>query len=402
MKVIAKNYLNLKLRRKHMNMLKKLARLIGNFPMKSVFITIIVVGLLAAGVINVYMATGNDTLVKTDTDVYQDNEMLEKEFGGESVIVLYESDDLLTPEHLKHMKGIEDALETNDSIYSMMSPVTLVEEIAEKQSNEFQDGIGEIIDGLDEMGGKLVGIGDELKANANSGMDMAFPEMGGLDLPEMEEPDLPEMEDPEPPQMGKLELPEMEGAELPEFDGLELPELELPEFDDVDASDMDKQMEELDQIFSSLTEAQKKLGEGTEGLVGGYDEFGDQLGNVGESLLIMTDQMPDNPQKDQLVETSQKLLGLSEEMLRIADESGELPEIPDSTSQALKNVQKNLNNQLEEQKQMVGKQKEMQKEMQVKQTKMQEEIQEEQKAQQEKMKQEMQEQEAEKEKMEQE
>src|SRR5690625_6282747 len=98
------------------------------------------------------MATGNDTLVKRETDVYQDNLMLEEEFGGESIIVLYESENLLTPNHLKHLKRIEDALQNNDSIYSILSPVTLVEEIANNQSDTFQDGISETIDGLNEMG----------------------------------------------------------------------------------------------------------------------------------------------------------------------------------------------------------------------------------------------------------
>src|SRR5699024_7870546 len=132
-----------------------------NFPMKSIFITMIIVILLAVGVKDVFMATGNDTLVEPSSDVYQDNLMLEEEFGGESIIVLYESKNLLTPDHLKHMKGIEDVLQNNDSIYSILSPVTLVEEIANNQSDTFQDGISETIDGLNEMGSQLTDISDE-------------------------------------------------------------------------------------------------------------------------------------------------------------------------------------------------------------------------------------------------
>src|SRR5690625_6833434 len=114
------------------------------------------------------MAKRNYTLVKTDSDVYRDNSMLEKEFGGESIIVLYESDDLLTTAHLEHMKGLENTLQTTDSIYSIISPVTLVEEIASKQSDTFQEGIVDVIDGLDEMGSQLSDIGEEIKENADS------------------------------------------------------------------------------------------------------------------------------------------------------------------------------------------------------------------------------------------
>lgn len=256
-------------------MLNRLVKLLTNFPMKSIFITIVVVIVFTFGVRNVYMATGNDTLVKADTDVYEDNEMLEKEFGGESVIVLYESNDVLTLEHLKHMKGIEDSPQTNDSIYSMMSPVTLVEEIARKQSDEFQDGIKEIIDGLDEMGTELIEIGEELMSSATSDPDMTLPEIGGLYLPKSEEHELPEM--------GNLEVSTMEGAEVPEMSALE-----LPDFDTM----------------------------------------------------------------KQLEEANQKLLSLSKKMAQMDNMSGEIPQIPANTAQALENIQINLTNQLAEQKQM--------------------------------------------------
>src|SRR5699024_11692487 len=119
----------------------------------------------------IYMATGNDTMVERETDVYQDNDMLEEEFGRESVIVLYESENLLTPKHLAHMKGIEDVLQRNDSIYSILSPVTLTEEIAKKQSEAFQNGASEMVDGLEDMGDQLIETGKGLEANVANNLD---------------------------------------------------------------------------------------------------------------------------------------------------------------------------------------------------------------------------------------
>ncbi|MBT2583195.1 MMPL family transporter [Planococcus sp. ISL-109] len=123
-----------------MKILKRLAHVLSSFPMKSIFLMIIMVVLLAVGVKDVFMATGNDTLVEPDSDVYLENLMLEKEFGGESIIVMYESENLLTPAHLEHMKGIEDALQNNESIYSILSPVTLTEEIVESQTDTLKKG----------------------------------------------------------------------------------------------------------------------------------------------------------------------------------------------------------------------------------------------------------------------
>lgn len=151
--------------------MKKLVNVLGHFPIKSIFISMIIVVVLSIGVSKIYMATGNDTLVERETDVYQDNDMLEEEFGGESVIVLYESENLLTPKHLAHMKGIEDVLQRNDSIYSILSPVTLTEEIAKKQSEAFQNGASEMVDGLEDMGDQLIETGKGLEANVANNLD---------------------------------------------------------------------------------------------------------------------------------------------------------------------------------------------------------------------------------------
>lgn len=151
-----------------MNILNFLFKLLSKFPIKTITIAIIVIVGLTVGISNVYMATGNDTLVKTNTDVYQDNLKLEKDFGGESIIVLYEADKLLTPKHLAHMKGIENELSRNPSIYSIISPVTLVEEMTSKQADLFKEGVPEIVDGLGEMSSQLIEISKDLVKNPKS------------------------------------------------------------------------------------------------------------------------------------------------------------------------------------------------------------------------------------------
>ena len=364
-----------------MTMLKRLAKVLRNFPMKSIFITMIIVILLAVGVKDVFMATGNDTLVEPSSDVYQDNLMLEEEFGGESIIVLYESNNLLTPDHLKHMKGIEDVLENNDSIYSILSPVTLVEEIANNQSDTFQDGISETIDGLNEMGSQLTDISDELKGNSESDQEMALPELEEPELPELEEPSLPEPETKSQlPEVGEIQLPDMEG-----------------------------QMAELNEGFSNIIGAQGNLEEGTTNLVDGYAEFGRQTNELGQNLSELSERMEDNPQKQQIQEAGQGLIQLSQQMTQISEDSSQLPGIPEQTIEGLNNIQQKLdeqlnqqNGQLEQIQEQVEKQKEMQAQIQEgqqeKQEQMKQEMKEQQEAQQEEMQAKMDEQRAEKEK----
>ncbi|QBP40206.1 MMPL family transporter [Paenisporosarcina antarctica] len=155
-----------------MFILKQLSRLLKNKPLKTILFTVLLIVVLAVGARNVEMATGNDTLVSSESDVYQDNLSLEKEFGGESIILMYESEDqksLLTIDNLKHMEGVEKQLGINENIYSIMSPVMLLNQMAEKQSVKYQEGLSEVINGLDEMSGKLNNIGDNLIIKTESG-----------------------------------------------------------------------------------------------------------------------------------------------------------------------------------------------------------------------------------------
>lgn len=371
-----------------MNILDRLAQLLKKFPMKSIFTTIIVVILLALGIQNVFMATGNDTLVKTNTDVYQNNEMLEQEFGGESVIVLYESDHLLTPEHLEHMKGIENALQTSNSIYSMISPVTLVEEIASKQSDTFQEGISDIIDGLDEMGTQLSEIGVELESNADSNLDIDFPEMGDTEILGIKNLELAKF--------GEIKLPQLGDNQL-----FELSEIPLP--------DIEGQMDELNKGFSNMIEAQENLEEGSKGLVDGYAAFGIETNELGESLATIAGQLEDTSLKKQLYQSSQGLIQLSKQMSHISEESEQLPGIPSLTIEGLSSIQQKLNEQLQAQQTMqdqmqdqLEKQKEKQTQLQAeqaeKQKQMKQDMQEQQITKQEEMKAQIKEQQNEKEK----
>lgn len=155
-----------------MFILKQLSLLLKNKPLKTILFTVLLIVVLAVGARNVEMATGNDTLVSSESDVYQDNLSLEKEFGGESIIVMYESEDqksLLTIDNLKHMEGVEKQLGINENIYSIISPVMLLNQMAEKQSVKYQEGLSEVINGLDEMSGKLNDIGDNLIIKTESG-----------------------------------------------------------------------------------------------------------------------------------------------------------------------------------------------------------------------------------------
>ena len=122
-----------------MKILSSVWQLIRNHPLKVIFVSIVIALLFAAGAPSLELATGNETLIEEKTEAYQDNQALEKEFGGESIIVLYEAkvpEDLLTIETVEHMDGLEKQLASNQDIYAMISPNTLIKQISAKQSEK--------------------------------------------------------------------------------------------------------------------------------------------------------------------------------------------------------------------------------------------------------------------------
>ncbi|NLC32123.1 MAG: hypothetical protein GX781_02360, partial [Clostridiales bacterium] len=71
----------------------RLFRKIGSFieskPIKTLLITIVVFAICIAGVSNMRMATGNETLVQSDNEVFISNKQMEASFGGDSILILF-------------------------------------------------------------------------------------------------------------------------------------------------------------------------------------------------------------------------------------------------------------------------------------------------------------------------
>ncbi len=142
----------------------KIGQSIEKSPIKTLLIFILVFAIMIAGAINVYMATGNDTLVDSKNEVYIQNYIMEDNFGGEAIMVLFqgEKDQLLQIDNLEKIWQIEKQLSYNEDIFSIMSPSSIVNQISDKQAKEFKKQVLNISDGLKQMSDKLVEIGGEL------------------------------------------------------------------------------------------------------------------------------------------------------------------------------------------------------------------------------------------------
>jgi predicted RND superfamily exporter protein len=124
---------------------------IGKRPVLTVFITILITVALISGVTRIWMATGNETFIKTNTDIYKNNLQLEEMFGGESIVIRFKAaniHDLLTAENMMPLDQLERALLENDHVYSVIGLTTTLRHMTEKQAETMQENSNMMVPGI--------------------------------------------------------------------------------------------------------------------------------------------------------------------------------------------------------------------------------------------------------------
>lgn len=269
----------------------KIGERIEKTPIKTLLVFILIFAIMIAGAVNVYMATGNDTLVDSKNKAYIQNHIMEENFGGEAIMVLFqgEQDKLLDVDNLGKMWNIEKRLNYNEDIFSIMSPASIVNQMADKQSTEIKKQVLTISDGLGEMASKLTEIGEELK-----GKDIKDPK-------EMEE---------------KL-----------------------------------NNLSNISGVFNKLIDGQKSLGQGIGELKGGLTGISNGLSEVSTQLNQMGNQFQDNPQLKMQLTTISENVGKSANGLKsIAGKTDNIKAGTTNTVNGLSNIKKQLSSQTTEMK----------------------------------------------------
>ncbi len=333
----------------------KLGNKIEKTPFKILFISIIVFAIMITGAIKINMATGSETLVKTDNDAYISNFAMEEEFGGDAIMVLLEGDqeDLLKLGNMEKMWNVEQRLKYNEGIFTFMSPASIVHQITDRQGTEIKKQIPDISNGLGELGGKLTEIGREL-----SSKELPDPEAVGKKLDNLMESIDPSklMED-----MGGKQEAELKNKFLNMGNGLgEMGEKlrvignELGSKDIPNSNAMEEKLSELSNIsrvFDELAGGQDNLAKGVTELGGGLGFSAEGLREISVQLGQMAEQMKDNPQMYQKLSMFAENIGKSSEGLsKMSENTSILSQGNENTSQALNNIGKKLKEEVEEMK----------------------------------------------------
>ena len=261
----------------------KIGERIEKTPFKVLFLSILIFAIMIAGAIKVNMATGSETLVKTDNDAYISNYSMEESFGGDAIMVLFEGEkeNLLQHDNMEKMWNVEQRLKYNDKIFSFMSPASIVHQITDKQSEKIKKQVLAISDGLGEMSDKLTEIGTEF---------------GSKDIKD--------------PKLIEEKLNNLLG---------------------------------ITDVFNKLIIGQNNLGEGANQLKGGLSNVSEGLMNVTLQLTEMGSQLEGNPQLQMKLNMIAKNLGESSQGLKtMSEKTAMISEGSQNTSNALSNISSQL------------------------------------------------------------
>ncbi len=124
-------------------------------PMRSIFGALIVLGILAVGVSNVSLNTGNDTLISDKEQAYLDNEYYQESFGGDPIILLIESNGGYNLSSIQLINELDEKLSTLEGVFAFNSSNIVFKQIGETQKEQTVSGLQMMSEGLLEVSNQL-------------------------------------------------------------------------------------------------------------------------------------------------------------------------------------------------------------------------------------------------------
>ena len=85
---------------------------------------------LGVGITKLDFATGQDSYLNKDEQVYKDSVAYQDLFGGQAMVTLFTMDegqtvtDLFTPENIAHLQQVEEDLRQTEGVFGVVSPLT--------------------------------------------------------------------------------------------------------------------------------------------------------------------------------------------------------------------------------------------------------------------------------------
>ena len=262
----------------------KLGSSIYKNPFKLLFLAIIVTITMGIGATNIQLSTGYDTLVQPDQAVYIHTTQMEETFGGDSILVLLESNtNLLHPDVMMKLYEIEEQLSYNPHIFSITSPASILAMGTQMQSEMLISNVREMSTGLSQISSILTDVSRQLQS-----IDM------------------------------------------------------------MDPNEMAKKLENLSLLtskFSQLSAGQSQLNQGLSALESHLSDTSQGIHQITLQLATLSNQLPEN-QKLLLDQMSEKLSSISNGLGLMSENTQPMQDATRQTATSLTQIQSTLSHEL--------------------------------------------------------
>lgn len=132
-------------------MRKILQKVIKKWPLKVLFITLIAIASMAIFVSKISLSTGNETLINTNSETYQDNYSYQVTFGTDPIIIVFSGDDqesLLAYNSLSTINNLVESVKGLDGIFYVNSPIGIIDYATSNSYTNYQTALSELSSGL--------------------------------------------------------------------------------------------------------------------------------------------------------------------------------------------------------------------------------------------------------------
>jgi predicted RND superfamily exporter protein len=140
-----------------------LNKLISNWPFKVLLVVAIGIAIVATGITNIELSTGNETLIEESSDTYEDNLQYQTNFGTDPIIIVFEHENqtsLLSYESLSTLNDLNDSIKDLEGVFYINGPISVIDYVGEMSVANYQVALDGIASGLQLISSSISDMSD--------------------------------------------------------------------------------------------------------------------------------------------------------------------------------------------------------------------------------------------------
>lgn len=159
-----------------------LNKIIGKWPFKVLLVITIVILIMAIGITNVSLSTGNETMINDTGNLYADNLEYQSTFGTDPIIIVFENtniDSLVSYSSLEILNNLNNNIDDLDGVFYVNGPISVIDYAGAMSVKNYQLALNEISLALNTIASS---ISDMSESQPNIDTELLSSSLGNIIL----------------------------------------------------------------------------------------------------------------------------------------------------------------------------------------------------------------------------